>query len=100
MLNTKVVQNVTITALAKIQHFCIRKERTTKFSVSVGRLPTQLSNFPQIAFFGHAKWKFTARLKANFEAYEMWYLLTVLKNGLINLILVTRYPVTVAAIVM
>jgi hypothetical protein len=99
-LNTKVVQNVTIIALTKIQHFFIRNEKTTEFSVSVGWLPGQLSNFPQIAFFGHAKWKFAARLKANFEAYEMLHLLTVLKNGAMNLILVTRYPVTVAAIVM
>jgi hypothetical protein len=99
-LITKVVQNVTITALAKIQHFCIRNERTTEFPMSVGRLPKQLSNFPQFAFFGHAKWKFAVRLKANFEAYEMWYLLIVLKNGSMNLILDTRYPVTVAAIVM
>jgi hypothetical protein len=38
-LNTKVEQNVTITALTKIQHFCIKNERTTEFSVSVGRLP-------------------------------------------------------------
>jgi hypothetical protein len=94
------VQNVIITALAKIQHFCIRNERTTEFLVSVGRLPKQLSNFLQIAFFGHAKCKFAARLKANFEAYEIWYLLTVLKNDSMNLLLDTRYPVTVAAIVM
>jgi hypothetical protein len=38
----QVVQNVTITALAKIQHFCIRNERTTELLVSVGRLPKQL----------------------------------------------------------
>jgi hypothetical protein len=55
MLNTKVVQNVTITALTKIQHLCIRKEGTTEFSVSVGWLPKQLGNFPRIAFFGRAK---------------------------------------------
>jgi hypothetical protein len=54
-LNTKVVQNVTITTLAKIQHFCIRNEGTTEFSVSVGWLPKQLGNFPQFAFSGHAK---------------------------------------------
>jgi hypothetical protein len=35
-------QNVTITALAKIQHVCIRKERTAELSVSVGRRPKQL----------------------------------------------------------
>jgi hypothetical protein len=74
------VQNVTITALAKIQHFCIREERTMEFSVSVGRLPGQLGNFPQIAFFRRAKWKFAARWKANFEAYEILHLLTILKN--------------------
>jgi hypothetical protein len=94
------VQNVAITALAKVQHFCIRDERTTEFSVSVGRLPKQLGNFPQFDFFGHVKWKFAARLKANFEAYEILYLLTVLKNDSMNLLLDTRYPVTVAAIVM
>jgi hypothetical protein len=38
----QVVPNVTITVLAKIQHFCIRNERTTELSVSVGRLPKQL----------------------------------------------------------
>jgi hypothetical protein len=54
------------------------------FSVSVGRLPKQLGNFPQFAFFGHAKWKFTTRSKANFEAYETLYLLTVLKNDSMN----------------
>jgi hypothetical protein len=77
VLNNKVVQNVTITVLAKIQHFCIRDERTTEFSVSVGRLPEQLGNFPQVAFFGNAKWKFAARLKANFEVYEILHLLTM-----------------------
>jgi hypothetical protein len=100
VLNTKVVQNITMTTLAKIQHFCIRNERTTEFSVSVGRLPKQLSNFPQIAFFGHAKRKFAARLNANLEAYEMLHLLTVLKNDSMNLLLDTRYPVAVAAVVM
>jgi hypothetical protein len=98
-LETKVVQNVTITVLAKIPHFCIRNEGTTAFSMSVGWLPKQLSDFPQIAFFGHAKWKFTVRLKANFEAYEMFYLLTVLKCDSMNLILVIKYLVTVAAII-
>jgi hypothetical protein len=44
--------------------------------VSLGRLPAQLGKFPQIAFFGHAKWKFAALWKANFEAYEMLHLLT------------------------
>jgi hypothetical protein len=74
-LSTKVVRNVTITALTKIQHFCIRVERTTEFSVSVVQLPGQLGNFPQIAFFEHAKWKFAVVLKANFEACEMLHLL-------------------------
>jgi hypothetical protein len=91
VLNTKVVQNVTITALTKIQHFCIRNERTTTFLVSVGRLPKQLGSFPQIAIFGHAKWKFAARLKASFEAHELSYLLTVWKNDSMNLLLDTRY---------
>jgi hypothetical protein len=68
--------------------------------MSVGRLPKQLGNFPQIAFFGHAKWKFTARLKANFEVYEILYLLTVLKNDAMNLLWDTRYPVTFVAMVM
>jgi hypothetical protein len=63
--------------------------------VSVGRLPEQLGNFPQIAFFGHAKWKFTARLKANFEVYEVLHLLTMLKNISMNMLLDTRYSVTV-----
>jgi hypothetical protein len=76
VLNTKVVWNVTITALAKIQHFCIKVERTTEFLVSVGRLPGQLGNFPQFALFGHAKWKYAAVLKANFEECEMPHLLT------------------------
>jgi hypothetical protein len=52
MLITKVEQNVTITALAKTQHFCISNERTTVFSVSVDRLPKQLGHFPHIAFSG------------------------------------------------
>jgi hypothetical protein len=56
-LNIQVEQNVTITVLAKIQHFCISDERTMAFSVSVGWLPKQLGNFQHIAFFGHAKWK-------------------------------------------
>jgi hypothetical protein len=68
--------------------------------MSVGRLPKQLCNFLQIAFFGHAKWKFAARLKAIFEAYEIWYLLTVLKNDTMNLLWDTRYPVTFVAMVM
>jgi hypothetical protein len=59
----------------------------------------QLGNFPQIAFFRHAKWKFAARLKANFGAW-LWYLLTVWKNDSMNLILVARYLATVAAIIM
>jgi hypothetical protein len=54
-LYTQVEQNVTITTLTKIQHFCIRNERTTEFSVSVGHLPKQLGDLPHIAFFGHAK---------------------------------------------
>jgi hypothetical protein len=65
------------------------------FSVSVGRLPKQLGNFPQIAFFGHAEWKFAARLKAGFEAHELSYLLTVWKNDSMNLLLDMRYLVTV-----
>jgi hypothetical protein len=44
-----------MTALTKIQHFCIKVDRTTEFSVSVGLLPGQLGSFPQIAFFGRAK---------------------------------------------
>jgi hypothetical protein len=44
--------------------------------VSVGRLPRQLSSFPQFAFFRRAKWKFTAMLNANFEACEILHLLT------------------------
>jgi hypothetical protein len=66
-----------------------------EFSVSVGRLPGQLGNFPQIAFFRRAKWKFAARWKANFEAYEILHLLTILKNILMNMLLDTRYYVTV-----
>jgi hypothetical protein len=85
-LNTKVVQNVTITALTKNSAFCIGDERTTEFSVSAGWLPEQLGNFPQIAFFGHAKWKFAARSKANFEAYGILYLLTMLKNDSLNML--------------
>jgi hypothetical protein len=46
------------------------------------------------------KGKFAARLKANFEAYEILYLLTVLKNDSMNMLLDTRHSVTVAAIVM
>jgi hypothetical protein len=63
--------------------------------VSVGLLSKQLSNFPQIAFFGHAKWKFAARLKANFDAYEILHLLTMLKNISMNKLLDTKYFVTV-----
>jgi hypothetical protein len=66
-----------------------------EFSVSVGRLPGQLGNFPQIAFFRRPKWKFAARLKANFEAYEILRLLTILKNIPINMLLDTRYLVTI-----
>jgi hypothetical protein len=55
-LNAQVEQNVTITALAKIQHFCISNERTTGFSVSVRRLPKQLGDFLHIAFSRHAEW--------------------------------------------
>jgi hypothetical protein len=62
--------------------------------VSVGRLPGHLGNFPQKAIFGRAKWKFAARLKANFEAYEILRLLTILKNILMNMLLDTRYLVT------
>jgi hypothetical protein len=94
VLNTKVVRNVTIAALAEIQHFCIRDERTTEFSVSVGRLPGQLGDSPQIAFLGHAKLKFAARVKDNFEAYEILHLLTILKNILLNMLLDTRYSAT------
>jgi hypothetical protein len=65
-----------MTALAKIQHFYIRVERTTLFSVSVGLLPGQLGSFPQFAFFRHAKLEFTAVLNANFGAYEILHLLT------------------------
>jgi hypothetical protein len=35
---------------------------------------------------GMQKGKFAARLKANFEAYEMLYLLTVLKNDSMNML--------------
>jgi hypothetical protein len=41
-LNTKVVRNIAMTALAKIQNFCIRVEKITKISVSVGLLPVGL----------------------------------------------------------
>jgi hypothetical protein len=60
-----------MTTLAKIQHFCIKVDRNTEFSVSVGLLPGQLGSFPQIAFCGRVKWKFAAVLNANFEAYEI-----------------------------
>jgi hypothetical protein len=70
------VRNFTTTAVAKIQNFCIKVESTTEFSVSLGQLLAQLGKFPQIAFFGRAKWKFVAVWKANFEAYEMLHLLT------------------------
>jgi hypothetical protein len=63
--------------------------------MSVGRLPGQLGNFPQIAFFGRAKWKFAAVLKANFEVYEILHLLTILENISVNVLLDTRYYVTV-----
>jgi hypothetical protein len=70
------MRNVAMTALARIQHFCIKVDRIAEFSVSVGLLPGQLGSFPQIAFFGRAKWKFTAESNANFEAYEILHLLT------------------------
>jgi hypothetical protein len=63
--------------------------------VSVGQLLEQLGNFPQIAFFWHVKWKFAVRLKANFEAYAILHLLTMLKNISMNMLLGTRYSVTV-----
>jgi hypothetical protein len=63
--------------------------------MSVGRLPGQLGNFPQIAFFGRVKWKFAAVLKANFEVYEILHLLTILENISVNVLLDTRYYVTV-----
>jgi hypothetical protein len=75
-MNTKVVREVAMTALARIQHFCISVERTTEFSVSVSLLPGQLGSFPQIAFFRRAEWKFSAKSNANFEAYEILHLLT------------------------
>jgi hypothetical protein len=65
-----------MTALAKIQHFCIKVERTMEFSVSVGMVPGQLGSFPQFAFFKHAKWEFAAILNANFCAYQILHLLT------------------------
>jgi hypothetical protein len=65
-----------MTRLTKIQHFHIRVKRTTEFSVSVGLLQGQLGSFPQIAFFGRAKWKFATVLSANFVAYEILHLLT------------------------
>jgi hypothetical protein len=71
VLITKVVQNVTITALTKTQHFCISNERTTTFSVSVGRLPKQLGDLPHIAFSGHAKWKIRRKVESQLETLEL-----------------------------
>jgi hypothetical protein len=39
-------------------------------------------------------------VESQLEAYELWYLLTVLKNNSMNLLLDTRYSVTVVVIVM
>jgi hypothetical protein len=76
-LYAQVAQNVTITTLTKIQHFRIRNERTTEFSVSVGRMPKQLGNFPHIAFSGTRNGKIRREVESQLEALELSYLLTV-----------------------
>jgi hypothetical protein len=83
-----------MTALTRIQHFCIKVERTTEFSVSVGLLPSQLSSFLQFAFFGHAKWEFAAVSNDNFEAYEILYLLTKLEIISVTRLLDVKYSMT------
>jgi hypothetical protein len=80
-----------MTALAKIQHFCIRVERTTEFSVSVGLLLGQLGSFPQFAFFKHAKLEFAAVLNDNFGAYEILHVLTKLGNISVTRLLDVKY---------
>jgi hypothetical protein len=76
-LYAQVKQNVTITPLAKIQHFCISNERTTAFSVSVGRLPKQLGNFPHIPFSGTRNGQIRREVESQLEVLELSYLLTV-----------------------
>jgi hypothetical protein len=88
------VQNVTITALAKIQHFCIREERTTVFSVSVSRLPGQLDNFLKNCLLRACEMEIHCEVESQFEAFEILHLLTMLKNISMNMLLDTRYSVT------
>jgi hypothetical protein len=70
------------------------------FSVSVGRLPKQLGNFPHIAFSGTRNGKIHHEVESQLETLELWYLLTVSKNDLMNLLLDTRYCDRIAAFVM
>jgi hypothetical protein len=63
-------RKVTITALAKTQHLCISNERTTEFSVSVGRLPKQLGDLSHIAFSRHTKQKIHHEVESQLEALE------------------------------
>jgi polysaccharide pyruvyl transferase WcaK-like protein len=77
VLNAQVEQNVTIIALAKIQHFCISNERTTAFSVSVGRLPKQLSNSRTLPSSGTRNGKIRREVESQLEALELSNLLNV-----------------------
>jgi hypothetical protein len=71
VLITKVEQNVTITVLTKTHHFYISNERTTAFSVSVGRLPKQLGNFPHIAFSSTQNGKIHREVESQLETLEL-----------------------------
>jgi hypothetical protein len=70
VLTTKVVRNIVMTALTKIQHFFIRVLRVTENSVSVSLLPGQLGRFSQFEFFGHANLKI--RCGVEYQHWSAW----------------------------
>jgi hypothetical protein len=71
-----------------------------ELSVSVGRLPKQLATSRELPSLGmQCQMEIRREVEVQLEAYEILYLLTVLKKESMNLILVTRYLVTVAAII-
>jgi hypothetical protein len=81
-LNTKVGRNIVMTALTKIQHFCIRIMRVTKISVKVSWLPRQLGKSLQLKPSGIRKWKFVAELDTNFEGHGIIHLPTRIERSL------------------
>jgi hypothetical protein len=66
-LNTKVVRNIVMTVLTKIQHLCMRVMRVTKILMSVSLLPGQIGRVSQIGFFGHAN----LEIRCGVE-YQLW----------------------------